>query len=228
MNCRIVAYTEEPVVAAGLRALFQTDSDLQLVSICSRPEEVGAAAHQTKANLILYGAGTDADATGLPELFRLTSRFAIVLWAREISPELAHQAVEVGVRGMVSTTASPEDLKECIRMSAGGELWVEKSLTSALLTARTVPLTRRQSQIVSLLAQGLKNKEIAFALGISESTVKAYLYTLFEKVGAKDRFELALYGLRHLRNIGAVKMDTNMTPQLRSMVTRRPNGRSVA
>lgn len=228
MTCRIVVYTEEPVVVAGLQALFQSEPDLDLAAVCNRPGEVGTAAIQSKANLILYGVSADADAAGLPEIFRLTTRFAVVLWAREIPPEMAHRAVEMGVRGMVSTTASPENLKECIRIATAGELWVEKSLTSALLTARTVPLTRRQSQIVSLLAQGLKNKEIASALGISESTVKAYLYTLFEKVGAKDRFELALFGLRHLKNIGAVKMDTDLTPQLRSMVTRRPHGRSVA
>jgi DNA-binding CsgD family transcriptional regulator len=86
---------------------------------------------------------------------------------------------------------------------AEGELWFDKSLTASFLTARTVTLTNRESQLVMLLAQGLKNKEIAHALNISEGTVKVYLSRLFQKVGVKDRFELALYGLRNLQNLQA-------------------------
>jgi DNA-binding NarL/FixJ family response regulator len=78
---------------------------------------------------------------------------------------------------------------------------MEQSLSTALLNAQRVTLSRRQSQILALLVQGLKNKEIATHLGISEGTVKCYLTKLFEKVGAKDRFELALFGLRNLRGL---------------------------
>src|SRR5205814_1302989 len=88
-----------------------------------------------------------------------------------------------------------------------------RSLSMSLLNARAINLSKRQRQLIELLVQGLKNKEIAFRLGISEGTVKAYLTTLFEKVGAKDRFELALYGLKHLRNVktGAKERDLRKT-----------------
>ena len=66
------------------------------------------------------------------------------------------------------------------------------------MTARRYSLTRREGQLVTLLSQGLKNKEIATALSISEGTVKVYLSRLFQKLGVKDRFELALYGLKNL------------------------------
>jgi hypothetical protein len=61
-----------------------------------------------------------------------------------------------------------------------------------------------------LLSQGLKNKEIGAALTISEGTVKVYLSRLFQKVGAKDRFELALYGLRNFRNMGNVPPEADV------------------
>ncbi|MBZ5604352.1 MAG: LuxR C-terminal-related transcriptional regulator, partial [Acidobacteriia bacterium] len=70
---------------------------------------------------------------------------------------------------------------------------------------RKIPLTRRQSQLVRLLAEGLKNKEIATLMTLSESTVKVYISRLFEKVGAKDRFELALFALRNLQGREAGK-----------------------
>jgi len=81
-----------------------------------------------------------------------------------------------------------------------------------------VALSRRQTQLLSLLVQGLKNREIATELGISEGTVKAYLTTLFEKVGARDRFELALYGLKNLINVRGVEAerDLRMKSQVRS------------
>ncbi len=77
-------------------------------------------------------------------------------------------------------------------------MWFEKALTDSIMSARRYSLTRREGQLVSLLSQGLKNKEIATALTISEGTVKVYLSRLFQKLGVKDRFELALYGLKNL------------------------------
>jgi DNA-binding CsgD family transcriptional regulator len=63
--------------------------------------------------------------------------------------------------------------------------------------SKTVELTNRESQLVSLLAQGLKNKEIAACLGITEGTVRIYLSRLFAKIGARDRFEVAVFGLKN-------------------------------
>jgi DNA-binding NarL/FixJ family response regulator len=104
----------------------------------------------------------------------------------------------LGVRGIVRKTLPAETLIECLRKVNQGELWFEKTLTDSMLSARKVSLTRREGQLVTLLSQGLKNKEIATVLCVSENTVKVYLSRLFQKVGVKDRFELALYGLRNV------------------------------
>jgi DNA-binding CsgD family transcriptional regulator len=66
-----------------------------------------------------------------------------------------------------------------------------------LAHAKTVSLTNRESQLVTLLTQGLKNKEIANCLGITEGTVRIYLSKLFAKIGARDRFEVAVFGLKN-------------------------------
>jgi DNA-binding CsgD family transcriptional regulator len=67
-----------------------------------------------------------------------------------------------------------------------------------LLVAKRVSLTRREGQLVSLIAQGIKNKELAYALGITEGTVKVYLSRIFKKLGVNDRFELALYAIKNV------------------------------
>ena len=88
------------------------------------------------------------------------------------------------------------------------------------MSARRYSLTRREGQLVSLLSQGLKNKEIATALTISEGTVKVYLSRLFQKLGVKDRFELALYGLKNLTPGGG----TGKEPRQAAKNRLRPSG----
>ncbi len=128
----------------------------------------------------------------------LASHAKIVLWVHTISTELALQAMSLGVRGILRKTLPIETLLRCLTRVNDGELWFEKALTDSIMSARRYSLTRREGQLVSLLSQGLKNKEIATALNISEGTVKVYLSRLFQKLGVKDRFELALYGLKNL------------------------------
>ena len=130
------------------------------------------------------------------------------------------QAVEQGVLGFLSTTSPANHFRECLVTAARGELWMESALTLNLLHNRPVHLSKRQTELIGLLVQGLKNKEIAQTLGISEGTVKAYLTTLYEKVGARDRFELALFGLKNMgRNMdqtlggGAAKSLRAVIPQ---------------
>lgn len=67
-----------------------------------------------------------------------------------------------------------------------------------MLFQKRVTLTKREGQIVSLVAQGFKNKAIGFRLGITEGTVKVYLYKLFKKLDINDRLDMALYGLKNL------------------------------
>src|SRR5436309_12393653 len=130
----------------------------------------------------------------------------IVLWVHTISTELAFQAMGLGVRGILRKTLPTDLLVKCLEKVQEGELWFEKALTDSFLSAKRIARTQREGRLVSLLSQGLKNKEIATALTISEGTVKVYLSRLFQKLGVKNRFELALYGLKNLAP-GTVSLD---------------------
>jgi DNA-binding NarL/FixJ family response regulator len=227
---RVIACSDEPIVNIGLQALLGNDGQFKLIGVCQNSAEMLKAAAQHQPDVLLQGFSSDTDLGVVEELARVAPRSAIVLWCREIPAEIAHQAMELGVRGFVTTTSAPETLKECLRASTAGEMWMERSLTMHLLNARPVNLSKRQRQLLSLLVQGLKNKEIAATLGISEGTVKAYLTTMFEKVGAKDRFELALFGLKNLRNLRdvGIELDHRAKAPVRSLVSRRTARRPVA
>ncbi|MEQ1883420.1 MAG: response regulator transcription factor [Bryobacteraceae bacterium] len=196
MAVRIIVVTDEPLVELGIRSLCMSSPGIQLVSVEGDHEQAISGLKRERPQLVLYGLSGETDLNRVRDLLRASPQTCIILWARDISAEFAHQAVSLGVRGFISMHSPVDCLVECIETVARGELWMEQSLTVSLLNRRPVQLSRRQSQLLQLLVQGLKNKEIARALGISEGTVKAYLTTLFEKVGARDRFELALFGLK--------------------------------
>ncbi len=150
-----------------------------------------------KPDVLLLDLSDEISLEALADLRRRAPESRIVLWVRSISLELAYQTMRLGVHGILRKTLSAEVMLQCLGKVARGEYWFEEALSSRVEDAEVVSLSRRESQLVSLLAQGLKNKEIAYNLGISEGTIKVYLSKLYRKLGVKDRYELALYGLRH-------------------------------
>jgi DNA-binding NarL/FixJ family response regulator len=122
----------------------------------------------------------------------------VVLWIDDAATEFISQALASGVLGLLRKRAGQNILMECLREVAQHRLWVENDLSRQLLSTRNVKLTKRERQLASLLAQGLKNKEIAYRLGITEGTVKVYLSRLYAKLGVNDRFDLALFALKNL------------------------------
>jgi DNA-binding NarL/FixJ family response regulator len=193
---RILALTDEPVLVLGLRQVIDSAEDIELVAVVTEVADLISQFGRERPDIALLSNLSLAGAV-LTRLQQESPSTRIVLWLDDIAPELAHQAIETGVRGVLRRNLPPEMLLKCIRKVHEGELWLEKSLAMNFLFGRSVRLSRRESQMISLLGEGLKNKEIATRLAISEGTVKVYLSRLFAKVGAKDRYELALFGLRN-------------------------------
>jgi DNA-binding NarL/FixJ family response regulator len=220
----VIVITDEPLIEAGLRSLLGHDSDeFELVGFCRTAAEIRRACLPSNPDILLC-ALREAHDVLLAELREASPRSSVVVLGREFSPEYAHQALDMGIRGLVSSSAGMETLRDCLRRTGRGELWMENALSIMLLDTRPVRLSRRQSELIQLLAQGLKNKEIAGILGIAEGTVKAYLTALFDKVGAKDRFELALLGLKHLKHVdGERGAEGRLMRPVRSFVARRPD-----
>jgi two-component system nitrate/nitrite response regulator NarL len=194
---RVLVFTDEPVVAFGLAEIFSSSDEFELVSTCKTIEQLTQCLSVAKPDLLLMDLTHYVTLDTLAQLQDASPALKIVLWVDSVSVGVAYQALENGVRGILRKTLPPETILKCLRMVSQGGLWFEQSFQAGPLAARTVSLTRRESQLVSLLAKGLRNKEIAALLSISEGTVKVYLSALFRKLGAKDRFEVALFGLRN-------------------------------
>jgi len=194
----VLLCTDEPILGEGLRRILDNVSGLELVDYCGL-----ADLHRQIAIIqpdILFVTMTPEVTfpvlSGLRELIPASS--SIVLWVHSISTDLATQSMSLGIRGILRRTLPAETLVRCLLRVSEGESWFDKALTDSIMTARNYSLTRREGQLVTLLTQGLKNKEIATQMKITEGTVKVYMSRLLRKLEVKDRFELALYGLKNL------------------------------
>ena len=194
----VLLCSDEPILAEGLSRILAGADALDLISFCPGIENLRTQMEAQQPDLLLVDLSAGITFNVLSGLHEVASQTKIILWVHAISTELALQAMSLGVRGILRKTLPVETLLRCLTRVNEGELWFEKALTDSIMSARRYSLTRREGQLVSLLSQGLKNKEIATALTISEGTVKVYLSRLFQKLGVKDRFELALYGLKNL------------------------------
>jgi DNA-binding NarL/FixJ family response regulator len=230
---RILLYSDEPILAKGLESVLRQVEGFELLPTCTTLAALMEQIGQGTPDLVLMDLTPEVTFAVLSEMKHAMNNSRIVLWVNSISTELAFQAMGLGVRGILRKTLPTELQVKCLQKVQAGELWFEKALTDSFLCARRVALTQREGQLVSLLSQGLKNKEIATTLMISEGTVKVYLSRLFQKVGVKDRFELALFGLKNLTTgqlpVGEKGQRTGpgSMPGLRSLVLERPNEQRV-
>lgn len=192
---RLLIITQQPILLKGLEAILAVRPEWEVTAFTGAISEAVdvVRAHGTDVVLIDFEA---AEHFGAVLDILEQARPKIALFTRDISPELAHQALKAGVHGILRASAGTERLLDCLASVHAGEFWCDDDLKSSFLQAKTAVLSPRESQLILLISQGLKNKEIANALSISETTVRIYLSAIFRRVGTKDRYELALYGMR--------------------------------
>lgn len=200
----VLLYTDSPLLAQGLTGTVANDPDCEPLRVSYTLQELDSALAEREPDILLLDLTQDVTFAVMGNLKRVAPDAKVLLWVNSIASELAYQAMSLGVRGILRKNLGEDLIRKCLHKVYEGELWFEKALTDSFLIAKRIPLTRREGQLIALLSQGMKNKEIASALLITEGTVKVYLSKLFRKVGVQDRFELALYGLK---NITASRMD---------------------
>lgn len=195
---RVVLYTQQPFVAEGMATVCLTQADLMLIAWPNSQAAALECLHNVRPDVLLVHLTAGISLSELKELRMAAAHCQIILWGQELGGEFAFQAMQLGVRSILPDHTPVGDFLQAIRNVHLGGLYFDRDLMESVLSQKRVALTPRQGQIVSLVAQGFKNKEIAFSMGITEGTVKVYLYKLFRKLGINDRLDMALYARRHL------------------------------
>ncbi|HZT29907.1 MAG TPA: response regulator transcription factor [Bryobacteraceae bacterium] len=195
---KVLIETPEPILAVGAAAVLHQHYE---VTVCNGRATAMEMISPDQASILVIDCAGPDDLAHAVSIRRMAPECRIILWVHDISLEGAFQVLGAGIRGILRKSLPVDDMLRCLERVAAGEVWVEHSLATGFQQAKAVNLTPRESELVALVSQGLKNKEIARALNISEATVRVYLSALFRKLGIKDRYELAIYGLRNMANL---------------------------
>jgi len=212
---RILIADDHPIVRDGLKKLLLLEDDFDIVGEAGDGREVLEKVRELDPDVLLLDLrmpNLDGLAA-LQALQQVNQRTrVIILTASEDKNEFV-QAMKLGCSGIVLKQTAPDLIVKSIRKVHSGEIWLDSHTTAAVMRQFSTglenaggggggakgrersPLSTREREIVALVAQGYKNKEMAEKMFISEQTVKNHLHNIFDKLGVSDRLELALYAI---------------------------------
>lgn len=212
---RIVIADDHAVLRESLVVLLGTQPDFEVVGAAATGQEaLESVKHQSPHVLVLdlFMPGGDGFEV-LRTLDHAGTRVASVVLTGSESQSDYVQTVRLGARGLVLKSDGPVKLFAAIRNVAAGELAFSDEIAHSVLGAMVhdphpelasmTRLSERERQISFLVARGMKNKDIAAELAISENTVKRHLQSIFSKTGARDRLELAVMALTEISRTAA-------------------------
>ena len=195
---RILFYTNQPFAAIGLASVLQRGTEFRLTGCSEGPAVTLKHLRSRRTDILLVQLPVPLSLSDLSNIHATAPDCRIVLWGDPPGGDFAFQSMHLGVRAILPSCAPIDGLLTSLRIVHSGVLCFEKGLVDKMMLRRRVALTRREGQIVSLVAHGCKNKAIGARLGITEGTVKVYLCKLFKKLGVNDRLEMALYSRENL------------------------------
>jgi len=213
VQLRILLVENQLVMRAGLRLLIDSHPQMKVVAMASNRQEALELATSEAPTLILLELelGDERGLTFLPELREAATNARVLVLTGSKDAETYRQAIKLGAVGVVLKDQKPEVLIKAIEKVHAGEVWVDRATMGNVLTemtrrrtnepdpdeAKIKSLTDREHQVIALIAEGLKNKQIATRLFISETTVTHHLSSIFSKLQVSDRLELVIFAFGH-------------------------------
>lgn len=207
-NIRILIVDDHLLVRTGLRMLIDNELDMTVVGQAANRAEAIQLAQTAQPNLVLLDIDLGKE-NGLDFLSEFATiapgvRVLVLTGLRDIDSH--RRAARLGAAGLVLKEHAADVLLKAIKKVHEGEVWLDRALMGGLLremtqgdagtdaeAAKIASLTPREREVVSLIAEGLKNRDIAARLFLSETTVTHHLSSIFAKLGVSDRLELVIY-----------------------------------
>ena len=215
LTIRILLIDDHTVMRMGLRVLIENQQGLKVVGEASGRADALELAEREQPNIILLDLslpGTDGIDL-IPELQAVAKEARILILTGVLDPEKHTRAIHLGAMGVVLKEKAPEVLIKAIEKVHEGEVWLDRAMVANVVgqrsrfrdvkrkddpeAAKIATLTGREREVIALIGEGLRNRQIADRLFICEGTVRNHLTTVFSKLEVSDRFELLIYSYRH-------------------------------
>jgi two-component system nitrate/nitrite response regulator NarL len=206
---RVLVADDHPIFRQGLRRLLDSQPDFLVIGEVGDGAEAVLLASKLRPDIVMLDLALPG-VSGLEALKELSkSRLPIrpVVLTTEIKRDQILKALQLGACGVLLKSHTADLVLKALRTVMTGQHWIDRKTVSDLVEMlREVSrapslgrfgLTPRQLQIVSCVASGLANRDIAAKLAISEDTVKHHLTQIFTRTGVTNRLELALFAMQH-------------------------------
>jgi two-component system nitrate/nitrite response regulator NarP len=197
---RLLLADDHPMIRNAIEVLLR-DTGIEIVGMAGTGQATLAEVERLQPDIVLLDVQMP-DGNGLDVLRKLRahkSPVRIVLLTAAIDDAALLEAKALKVQGIVLKNSDPAFLLDCLDSVRGGRNWIDpelarraRQLAGRRSAGRGVPLAPRERQLIGFVRKGLRNREIAAELGVTEGTVKTYLHAIFEKLGVSNRTELAI------------------------------------
>jgi DNA-binding NarL/FixJ family response regulator len=197
---RLILADNQAIFRAGAARVLALEDDMRIVAQCENIEKLFAAIEGFPGAIVFAASSLHLNfSVLLARINALGSRLILVIENTE------HVTDEVALLldGILCRNVAGAELVDCVRRVAKGQRFVQRANVTTMQAADSVGtrvrdrLTPKEMQIVALIVQGCKNKEIATQLGTKEQVIKNYLRGIYDKTGVSDRLELALFTIHH-------------------------------
>jgi DNA-binding NarL/FixJ family response regulator len=214
MNARpitIMIVDDHVVIRSGLRMLIEHDQRMQVVAQAGNKTEALERAASSRPDVIILDLllGEEDGLSFLPELCETSPNSRVLVLTGVQNPDAHRRAIRRGAMGIVLKEHAADQLLKAINKVNDGEVWIERSMMGSMIQELNKPslvdpevskiesLTDREREVITLIGEGLKNKQVGERLFISETTVTHHLSSVFSKLEVSDRLELIIYAFRH-------------------------------
>jgi len=193
VTIRLLLADDHPVVRAGLRAVLETEPDLVVVDEAATAEEAVDLAGRGDVDVVLMDLRFKDGMTGAEATAAITARpgapRVLVVTTYDTDADTL-PAIEAGATGYLLKDAPPEDLAAAVRTAAAGHTTLAPAVANRLVHRLRTPgttLTRREAEVLALVADGLSNQAIGGRLHLTEGTVKSHLARVYTKLDVGSR-----------------------------------------
>jgi DNA-binding NarL/FixJ family response regulator len=197
---RIILADCQSIFRAGAARVLALESDMRIVAQVSDPDRLLSSIRSFRAATVLFATGLKADLHAVIAALKEAGSKGILIVEQD---ERFAEAASPEICGVIGRGVTAAELVDCVRRVARGQRCVQIAPISGNQNHDAVGarvrdrLTPKEMQIVALIVQGCKNKDIAAQLGTKEQVIKNYLRSIYDKTGVSDRLELALFTLHH-------------------------------
>jgi DNA-binding NarL/FixJ family response regulator len=197
---RLILADNQAIFRAGAARVLALEDDMRIAAQCEDAEKLFAAIDALRGSVLVVSSSLRLDLKDL--LARTRSAGSRIILVSENTEQVAEDVAAL-CDGILCRNVPGTVLVDCVRRVAQGQRFVQRSNVTTMQAADSVGtrvrdrLTPKEMQIVALIVQGCKNKDIAMQLGTKEQVIKNYLRSIYDKSGVSDRLELALFTIHH-------------------------------